>query len=475
MKINEIVKDPDYRRTLAIKNHQAFFAIYFSEYIQYPSAQLHKDIFKVTEKDELKMTVLVAFRGSGKSTIVTTSYPIWAILAKKVKFIVILTQNQSQSKYVLNNIKSQLEGNRLLISDFGPFQDVNSEWASNSIYIKKYNAKITVASVGESIRGIRHNESRPQIIICDDVEDTSSTKTMESRQKTYKWYKSEVVPLGDLNTKILVVGNLLHRDCLVMKLKRQIEKKEFPAKYMEFPLIDNGRLLWPGKYSSKKILAEEKAKIGDNVIWRREYLLEIIADEDQVVHPEWIQYYREMPDQNDSSYCNDIMGVDLAISEKATADKTAIICGSIFHHDGKPYLYIHEQLVNKRISSIDEVSETIKMIHSSLGSKRSNKLIIEDNGFQQWLIQILETDGLIVTAGKHGGLDKRSRLAIIARFIKNGQILFPQGCSEELVQQLVDFGVERHDDLMDAFCYIAAEAILNFEIPFCAETDFFIG
>lgn len=43
------------------------------------------------------------------------------------------------------------------------------------------------------------------------------------------------------------------------------------------------------------------------------------------------------------------------------------------------------------------------------------------------------------------------RLSMTTSMIKNGQILFPPTGTEELIQQLTGFGVEKHDDLADAF------------------------
>jgi predicted phage terminase large subunit-like protein len=54
-----------------------------------------------------------------------------------------------------------------------------------------------------------------------------------------------------------------------------------------------------------------------------------------------------------------------------------------------------------------------------------------------------------------GNQDKRSRLVILANMIKTGQILFPREGAEELIQQIVHFGVEKHDDLVDAFANLA--------------------
>jgi hypothetical protein len=52
---------------------------------------------------------------------------------------------------------------------------------------------------------------------------------------------------------------------------------------------------------------------------------------------------------------------------------------------------------------------------------------------------------------KIGSTDKRTRLALTTHLIRNGNILFPrQGC-EQLIEQMVGLGIEKHDDLADAF------------------------
>jgi len=53
----------------------------------------------------------------------------------------------------------------------------------------------------------------------------------------------------------------------------------------------------------------------------------------------------------------------------------------------------------------------------------------------------------------------------IATMIQTGRIIFPRHGAEELVQQIVGFGAERHDDLVDAFTIIAHHAIQFDEQP----------
>lgn len=254
----------------------------------------------MTEDGTIKRAVIVAFRGSAKSTVFSLSYAIWAVLGKQQKkFVILLGQTHQQVKLMLSNIKREFETNELLRRDFGKLELEADEWRADSIVIPKLNARISAFSAGESIRGIRHLTSRPDLIVCDDVEDLQSVKTRELRDKLYQWFRGDIIPAGDEKTKIIVVGNLLHEDSLIIRLKESIEKGKFRGIFREYPLInDEGDILWPGRYPDLLAIQELKKSIGDDNAWSREYLLKIISDESRIVHPDWIHYYDELPDKN---------------------------------------------------------------------------------------------------------------------------------------------------------------------------------
>jgi phage terminase large subunit-like protein len=126
--IEGLVKDQQVRRNVVKESHMTFFHLYFNEYVQYETAEFQREMFKITENDDLKLAIIVAFRGSGKSTIMTMSYPIWSILGKQQKkCVVILSQTQQQAKIHLTNIKRELESNELLRRDLGPFEEQSDE------------------------------------------------------------------------------------------------------------------------------------------------------------------------------------------------------------------------------------------------------------------------------------------------------------------------------------------------------------
>ena len=119
--VEAMIKDRKVRVAIVRESHWYFFHFYFAHYVKYPTAKFKAEIFELTEKNEGNLFI-VAFRGSSKSTILTTSYPIWAILGKQQKkFVLILCQTQSQAKQHMMNLRRELESNTILKNDLSAF------------------------------------------------------------------------------------------------------------------------------------------------------------------------------------------------------------------------------------------------------------------------------------------------------------------------------------------------------------------
>jgi len=449
--VNTMIKDRSVRTSITKDSFLYFFHFYYAHYVKYETADFQKEIIHNLEKSTVENLYLVAFRGSGKSTMVTTAYPIWAILGKQQKkFCIIFCQTRAQAKQHMMNIRSELEGNDVLKRDLGPFQEESDEWGSHSLVFKKHGARITVASSDQSIRGLRHNEHRPDLIICDDVEDVQSTKTREGRNKTYHWLRGEVVPAGDKTTRLIIVGNLLHEDSLLMRIKEEISQGKAKGTFKEYPLLDeNDVCLWPGKYKDAKDIADEKMKVASEISWQREYLLRIIPSDDQVIYPEWFNYYDELPGASHIAYRGTYAGVDLAISSKDSADFTTIVSAHVYGRREKMRIYILPNPIQQKLNFPAQV-DLMKNFKTTQMPRSTDKLFVESVAYQEALPQMLELHGIEAESVKPKG-DKRTRLSLTSTSIKSGVIKFPkQGC-EDLIRELVGFEVEKHDDLADAF------------------------
>jgi predicted phage terminase large subunit-like protein len=443
------------RVKLAKSSPYWFFHIYFHDYIQFETANFQREMFANLTNEQIRHLVIVSFRGSAKSTIVTTVFPIWSVISGRRKFVIIASQTQPQAQQHLRNVRDHLESNELFRQDFGRLEFESGEWGLTALSIPKFKAKIMSASRGQNIRGWRHGSHRPDLIICDDVEDIDSVKTAESRNETFRWFNSEIMGIGGLDTQFVTVGNLLHEDSLVMRLKAGFAAGTRSGKYTEYPLVKCGKSIWPGMYPNVVAIKKRQGDF-DHQTWMREFMLIILPDEDQIVTRTMIQSYDLVPPKIRRQSRHRYVGVDLAVSEKTTADYTAAV--SLIAQDigtDRIKIYVLPGPINKRMS----FNQIIDMLIEINEDHPNTRFVIETVAAQDYVAQSVESQGLKV-AGIKPTNGKRERLNIVADKIKRGTILFPQTGCELLIAQLTGFGVEKHDDLMDAFT-IAVIEILN--------------
>ena len=65
------------------------------------------------------------------------------------------------------------------------------------------------------------------------------------------------------------------------------------------------------------------------------------------------------------------------------------------------------------------------------------------------MIDFVKRRGVPAEGVSPGGNDKRARLISVSEFIKQ-KVEFPRKGAEKLINQVLYFGIERHDDLVDA-------------------------
>lgn len=220
------------------------------------------------------------------------------------------------------------------------------------------DVRILARSRGQKIRGLKHRQYRPRAVVIDDPEDLKWVRTKENRDFTENWLNSEVIPGLDRQTrKLVVLINNLHMDALAARIRAKgtFHTLEYPS-----PQPANGWFdcIWKSQYPNQASLDAERKRVGE-VAWQREYLLKVVAEEDQIIKPEDSHYYDELPmlELRDSQG-NPQMdaeakparapilaaikghGIDLAISQSANADSTTDVKRDVFYQDDAPKIYI---------------------------------------------------------------------------------------------------------------------------------------
>lgn len=283
--IQAVINDTAVRTALVYQNHEAFCSIYLRRHLKHEFAWFHKEMFRITESYQHKLNVFMAFRGSGKSTILNLSNALWSILGKhQKKFVLIVSKTRIQSQSHFDNIKQELEENELLKHDLGPFQVTKEDWGAYTIEIPKYGAKIMCVGANQNIRGLKYRDHRPDLIICDDIEDVTSFTDKAKIDLLYEWFMGELLSIGDEKTNIVVLGNLLDPSSIMIRLYKAIKNDHMSGIFKAYPLLDDrNQILWSAKYPDAQAIKEIERGLPNPRKWdlwtvfSREYLLDMSA------------------------------------------------------------------------------------------------------------------------------------------------------------------------------------------------------
>lgn len=462
------ISNPDVRRHIVETYGLAGFTwVYLAHHFNLEPADFHPDLIAALEDQLEEMLLVIGFRGSAKSTYASLAYILYISLEHKYDFILPVFDTSSQMKLAIANMRYELENNPMLLKDYGITFNSDKNWSDSSLQLLN-GVLIMGRSRGQKIRGLKHRQFRPQVIVCDDLEDLEWVKKKENRDKTERWLVGEVIPAQqETKAKLVVIGNLLHNNAIMARMKQKKKADGSPLfKLLEFALFDkDGKCTWEAKYPTPEALQTQKDKVGSATAWSREYLLKIIAEEDQIIkegdihrYPNGLLDQRDERDGNKKKFPILDAGAaqDLAISEKTTADFTAIVRGFMIRLDEKKRLLIAPHPFNQRVDFDDGVKAAKEAMKDlPMGAR----LYVEDVMFQRAAVQTLKKAGVSVFGVKPVS-DKRARLMAASPFIKDGTVLFPETGCEVLIDQLLGFGTEEHDDLVDALVYLIL-ALIN--------------
>ena len=220
--INEWLDKPmgaGLRKKLAEDDFEFFCRFYLWEHFTRPPASIHRIVFGELEK--LMSTpgranvVFILPRGFAKTTIATLALPLWCICFKKRRHIPIISDSFMQAKDQFENLKREIEVNDRIIEDFGSLR--GPVWQSADMETSN-GVRVRALGQGMKLRGRKYQAQRPDLIILDDVEELEGVQHQAQRDMLYNWFMRTVMKAGWEDTKVVILGNFLHSDCLLARL-----------------------------------------------------------------------------------------------------------------------------------------------------------------------------------------------------------------------------------------------------------------
>lgn len=423
-----------------------------------------------------KYVAIAAPRNHAKSTAISLSYVLASVLFRNKKFVLLVSDTETQSNLFLGAIKQELTENADIIDLFGIKRDekgvvkFKKETESDIIVEFDDGESFRIISKGaeQKLRGLIWNGSRPDLVVCDDLENDEAVMNKERREKFRRWFMGALLPCMSQRGEIRVVGTILHMDSMLERLMpKENDKQTITSGLMQYTTKrqmwksvkykahnhDFSEVLWPERHpaeSLKKIKAEYLEQ-GLPDVYSQEYL-NVPMDEARTFFKR--SDFLPMREDDHKKKKNMYVACDLAISEKEKADWTVMAVGGM---DEDGVLHIVD-IIRDRMDALEIVNTMLavqRLRDPEVFGIEEGQISKSIGPFLNLAMQEQNTYPSIVHLSPHKS-DKASRARSIQARMRAGAVRFDKNADwyQTLEDEMLKFPRDRHDDQVDAMAYI---------------------
>lgn len=407
--------------------------------------------------------------------------------------MLLVSDTESQASLFLGTFKQELQDNQELIELFGIKKDdkglVKFVKDSETDIIVECNDghrfRIIAKGAEQKLRGLIWNGSRPDIIMCDDMENDELVMNKERRDKMRRWFKGALLPCRADNGVVRMVGTILHMDSLLEGLMpNESDKftvrdglKTYTTKKRMWKAVkyrahneDFTKLLWPSKKSAADFqeMYIEAVRDGTTDIYSQEYLNYPI---DESVSFFKKADFLKISDDDKDQKLRYYVTADLAISESEKADFSVFIIAGVDEHKT---LHI-KNVIRERLDGRDIVDTLLSIqrlyepeaigIEEMQVSKAIGPFLREE--------MVKTNTYLSLIPMKTMGKDKVTRSRSIQARMRAHGVKFAKDADWYPIfeNECLTFPRGKHDDQVDAFAYLGLMLDKLIEAPTKQEED----
>lgn len=414
----------------------------------YTVTPLHLAIIKYQFQHSDSMQLV--FRGAGKSTVGTVTKAIWYLLKDPNLRIVLASKSATNAQGFLREIKNHFEGNDRLREVFGVYYDPYKvvKWDDTEIMVlprtsTAKEASVTCVGFGQTIVSKHYD-----VLFADDLVDEDNTRTPHMRDKLTTWFYKTLEPTIEPASKDVpfrgnrhILGTRYHYDD---QYGRWIEG-EYKNRHQIIPALDDqGRSPWPEKWPAEEFLRRKRN--AGLIIFNSQYQCDTEAMKGEVFKYDDCQMI-EWDNVPERSKLRIYLGVDLAISQKQSADQFAIVAIGI---DKQNNVYVLDCFTGKL-----RFKEQTAMVIKFARKWKPLRTGMETNAYQASQAEVSAEEanekGLTLNIkARETKDDKMTRAWQLTPRFEDKRMFFVKNRTEPVREQLVLFPAAKLKDLFDA-------------------------
>jgi predicted phage terminase large subunit-like protein len=294
VKLNETSSQQEARIKRLLGNYGEFFEYYFGHYAKrkdgtlIPCAKFQTREAMAALKDPFYTAAWVWYRGAAKSVHADIGLPVFLKENNELNFMVLVGDTDPKACKLIGSLQAEFEENKLLLHDFGK-QFSYGSWAEGEFQTLN-GTSFFALGVGQSPRGIREREKRPDLIIPDDIDTRERCRNPKLVKEAAEWVQEDLMGcFGGERERFIVPQNLFDEVSILSTLHKEISN----LKWVQVNAIDKeGNPSWPER--STKEYWERKRASKPMRSWLREYMNTPIK-EGAIFKDEWIQWTKVLP------------------------------------------------------------------------------------------------------------------------------------------------------------------------------------
>lgn len=263
-----------------------FIPYYFPAAASAEFANFHKKFAKAILENDRLYIVRKWARDHGKTTFIQMLV-IYLMIIEEFHTLIYVSKTADASEEMLRFIRLQLEANQRLINDYGDFRSYGS-WADDKFVTKK-GVSFRALGKGQSPRGTKEEERRPDIMVIDDLDDDEECRNKTRIDNSWEWLMGALFGAFDIKgrKRFIFVNNKIAKDCLVERASKIADDTETINIYDK-----DGNPSWHQRYSKDDCEYMIK-KMGEKLS-QQEYFNNPMV-EGKTFKAEWLQYKKMHP------------------------------------------------------------------------------------------------------------------------------------------------------------------------------------
>lgn len=229
-------------------NPERWFKYYFPNYCYAEPANFHKRATKRIIANPEWYEVRAWSRELAKSSRTMMEDFYLALADKSLKSLLMVSNNHDDATRLLKPYKLNFENNQRIINDYG-VQQSHGEW-KDDFFITKSGVSFLGVGAGESPRGLKNEEYRPDKVNLDDFDTDKDCRNPDMVDNKWAWFEKAVYGTRSIsrNFRVVVNGNIIAEYCCIKKAMEM-------ADHVEVINIrdDKGNSTWPEKNTNENI------------------------------------------------------------------------------------------------------------------------------------------------------------------------------------------------------------------------------